>query len=453
MTVRATIRSISCASFAARDTRVRVVELARNFGQHSAMLAGFRNCRGEIVVTLDADLQNPPEEIPRLIEAIDAGNDVVGGWREERQDRAYRRLASRLHNRLTSVIVGVPMHDYGCMLRAYRRHIVETVVECDEKAAFVPALANSFAKRVAEIPVGHAERAGGESKYNLFSLAHLSLNLITGFSMLADARAEPHRHRDLPARCDLRGASCSGHRVIYGPQQEGALWTLFAVLFFFVGLMFLALGLIGEYVGRIYLEVRRRPNYIVRAVHGDERRRRHVLTAAPLVTAAEDEFARAAEADVATPDACSSPTTRWVMPASRRCSRWARRSPRCSRIAMPPARKSGGVHARELAGATSIPVYTPRRSAPESKSRRSLRCIPRSSTPSIIATCSRREFIEFAPLGAFNLHGSLLPKYRGRAPVNWMLVNGETRGRRDAASYGRARRRRRYRGAARGADH
>jgi undecaprenyl-phosphate 4-deoxy-4-formamido-L-arabinose transferase len=254
--------------FAVDDSRVRVVELARNFGQHSALLAGFRNCHGEIVVTLDADLQNPPEEIPKLIDAIEAGNDVVGGWREERQDRTYRRMASRLQNRLTSVIVGVPMHDYGCMLRAYRRHIIETVVECDEKAAFVPALANTFAKHVAEIPVGHAERTGGESKYNLFSLAHLSLNLITGFSLL------PMRALSLTGigifLLDLIFAAVLlGHRLIYGPQQEGALWTLFAILFFFVGLVFLALGLIGEYIGRIYIEVRRRPTYIVRAVHGE----------------------------------------------------------------------------------------------------------------------------------------------------------------------------------------
>jgi undecaprenyl-phosphate 4-deoxy-4-formamido-L-arabinose transferase len=254
--------------FAAGDARIRVVELARNFGQHSALLAGFRNCRGEIVVTLDADLQNPPEEIPRLIDAIDAGNDVVGGWREERQDRTYRRMASRLHNRLTSAIVGVPMHDYGCMLRAYRSHIIETVVECDEKAAFVPALANTFAKRVAEIPVGHAERAGGESKYNLFSLAHLSLNLITGFSLMP-MRALSLTGMGIFLFDAIFAAVLLGHRLIYGPQQEGALWTLFAVLFFFVGLVFLALGLIGEYIGRIYIEVRRRPNYIVRAVHGE----------------------------------------------------------------------------------------------------------------------------------------------------------------------------------------
>ena len=252
---------------AAEELRVRVVELARNFGQHSAILAGLRESRGEVVVTLDADLQNPPEEIPRLLEAIDAGNDVVGGWREERHDHAYRRFASRLHNRVTSLIVGVPMHDYGCMLRAYRRHIVDTVVRCDEKAAFVPALANSFAKRVTEIRVGHQARLDGESKYNLLGLAKLSLNLITGFSLLP-----------------IQALSITGilifvldaafallllvHRVVYGPQQEGALWVLFAVLFFFVGVIFLALGLIGEYVGRIYLEVRRRPTYLVRAIHG-----------------------------------------------------------------------------------------------------------------------------------------------------------------------------------------
>jgi undecaprenyl-phosphate 4-deoxy-4-formamido-L-arabinose transferase len=254
--------------FAATDARVRVVELARNFGQHSALLAGFRHCRGEIIVTLDADLQNPPEEISKLIDAIEAGNDVVGGWREERQDRTYRRMASRLHNRLTSAIVGVPMHDYGCMLRAYRRHIIDTVIECDEKAAFVPALANTFARRVAEIPVSHAERAGGESKYNLFSLAHLSLNLITGFSLLP-MRALSLTGIGIFLLDAIFTAILLGHRLVYGPQQEGALWTLFAVMFFLVGLIFLALGLIGEYIGRIYIEVRRRPTYIVRAVHGD----------------------------------------------------------------------------------------------------------------------------------------------------------------------------------------
>jgi undecaprenyl-phosphate 4-deoxy-4-formamido-L-arabinose transferase len=257
---------------AAREPRVKVVELARNFGQHSAILAGFRQSRGDVVVTLDGDLQNPPEEIPRLLEAIEAGNDVVGGWRANRQDHAYRRFASRWHNRLTSLIVGVPMHDYGCMLRAYRRHIVETVVQCDEKAAFIPALAASFAKRVAEIPVAHDQRAAGESKYNLLGLAKLSLNLITGFSL-----APVQFVSLLGIFIALIDGAFAGflilHRLLYGPQQEGALWTLFAVLFLFVGFLFLALGLIGEYVGRIYQEVRHRPTYVVRDVHGGDRDR------------------------------------------------------------------------------------------------------------------------------------------------------------------------------------
>jgi len=248
---------------------VRVVELARNFGQHSAILAGFRQSRGEIVVTLDADLQNPPEEIPRLLAAIDEGNDVVGGWREVRHDFAYRRFASNLQNRVTSMIVGVPMHDYGCMLRAYRRHIVDTVVACDEKAAFVPALANSFAKRVAEIPVGHDERQSGRSKYNLFRLVHLSLNLVTGFSMLP-IQAVSVAGILVFVLDALLVLVLAAHRIFYGPQQEGALWTLFAFNFLLLGFVLLAVGLIGEYVGRIYLEVRKRPTYIVRAVHGDE---------------------------------------------------------------------------------------------------------------------------------------------------------------------------------------
>src|SRR5260370_677602 len=162
----------------------------------------------------------------------------------ERHDYAYRKYAARLHNRLTSLIVGVPMHDYGCMLRAYRRHIVDTVVDCDEKASFVPALANTFAKRVAEIPVGHEVRAGGESKYDLFGLAKLSLNLITGFSLIP-IQALSLTGIGIFILDAILAAVVLGHRLIYGPQEEGALWTLFAILFFFVGMIFLALGLIA----------------------------------------------------------------------------------------------------------------------------------------------------------------------------------------------------------------
>ncbi len=401
--------------------RVRVVELARNFGQHSAILAGFRQSRGDVVVTLDADLQNPPEEIPRLLAAIDDGNDVVGGWREERHDYAYRKYASRLHNRLTSLIVGVPMHDYGCMLRAYRRHIVDTVVDCDEKASFVPALANTFAKRVAEIPVGHEVRAGGESKYDLFSLAKLSLNLITGFSLIP-IQALSLTGVGIFVLDALFAMILLAHRLIYGPQQEGALWTLFAVLFFFVGVIFLALGLIGEYVGRIYIEVRRRPTYIVRAVHGTSGRNANAAQPAPIASVASSN---------GSPDAA-------VKSASCVLFAYHEMGYECMKalleLGVPiatlfthrddPQERIWWRSCAELAESRGIPVYMPDNLDAEATAKIA------SIRPAVIYSFYYRHLIpdsvlDLASVGAFNLHGSLLPAYRGRAPVNWMLVNGE----------------------------
>ncbi|MFI5366959.1 MAG: glycosyltransferase [Candidatus Binatia bacterium] len=144
-----------------------VIELTRNFGQHAAVLAGFAASRADIVVTLDGDLQNPPEEIPRLVAKLEEGYDVVGGWREDRQDPWFRRAASDVINHLTSFTVGVKMNDYGCMLRAYRRGVVQQIIDCDERSSFIPALANSLAKHTAEIEVQHADRFSGRSKYAL----------------------------------------------------------------------------------------------------------------------------------------------------------------------------------------------------------------------------------------------------------------------------------------------
>ena len=250
---------------ARQDPHVGVIELTRNFGQHAAVLAGFAASHGDIVITLDADLQNPPEEIPRLVAKIDAGNEVVGTWREDRHDPAFRRAASRVINRLTSAAVGVDMHDYGCMLRAYRRHVVEQIVDCDERSSFIPALANSLAKRTAEIEVEHAERAGGTSKYNLLRLLRLFFDLITGFSLL------PIQLMSLTGILVALVGMGFGvflliRRLFVGPEVEG-VFTLFAILFVFIGILILAVGLVGEYVGRIYLEVRRRPTYRIRAIH------------------------------------------------------------------------------------------------------------------------------------------------------------------------------------------
>ncbi len=244
---------------------VRVISLNRNYGQHAAVFAGLEHARGEVVVTLDADLQNPPEEIPRLLAEVDDGHDVVGGWRRNRRDPLFRRVMSRAMNGLASVMVGVRMRDYGCMLRAYRREVVEALRGCRETSSFIPALANSFARSPIEVPVGHDSRASGGSRYNPFRLVRLAFDLMTGFSLL------PIQLVSLAGiGIALLGLGFGGfllvRRLLVGPEVEG-VFTLFAILFVFIGIQILALGLIGEYVGRIYLEVRRRPRYVVRAIY------------------------------------------------------------------------------------------------------------------------------------------------------------------------------------------
>ncbi|MBI4247170.1 MAG: glycosyltransferase [Candidatus Rokubacteria bacterium] len=245
----------------AQDPTVRVVRFNRNYGQHVAVFAGLERARGDIVVTLDADLQNPPEEIPRLLAHVATGVDVVGGRRQSRRDPWPRRMASWLMNRMTSAIVGVRMRDYGCMLRAYRRPVVDHIVRCQEIPRFIPALANTFAASVVEVGVEHRPRRDGRSKYGLLRLLRLNFDLLTGFSLL------PIQMVSLAgivvATLGLGfGVFLGLRRLLVGPEVEG-VFTLFAILFFFVGLQILGLGLIGEYVGRIYQEVRRRPQYVI----------------------------------------------------------------------------------------------------------------------------------------------------------------------------------------------
>ncbi|TAK04504.1 glycosyltransferase [bacterium] len=247
-----------------KDLKVKVVVFNRNYGQHAAVMAGFERARGEIVVTLDGDLQNPPEEIPKLLAKIEEGYDVVGGWREGRQDSLVRRVLSYMINQVTSVIVGVKMRDYGCMLRAYRRQVVERICQCQEISSFIPVLANSFAGSVTEVPVAHSPRSSGRSKYTPFRLLRLNFDLLTGFSLLPIQVVS--FAGIVISFLGLGFAFFLGvRRLFVGPEVEG-VFTLFAILFFFVGLQILALGLIGEYIGRIYMEVRRRPRYVIKEI-------------------------------------------------------------------------------------------------------------------------------------------------------------------------------------------
>jgi undecaprenyl-phosphate 4-deoxy-4-formamido-L-arabinose transferase len=248
--------------FHGRNSSIKVIEFNRNYGQHMALFAGFEYAKGDMVITIDADLQNPPEEIPKLVQKIAEGYEVVGTYRKNRKDSILRRLPSFIVNKITSKLVGVKLRDYGCMLRAYNRNIVDYMNMCPESSSFIPALANTFAKRIVEIEVAHEERKKGISKYSPFRLLRLNFDLMTNFSLL------PIQFIGvlgvvIAVLGFLFALFLFARRLIIGPEVEGT-FTLFAILFFFIGIQIFALGIIGEYIGRIYQEVRRRPRFIVK---------------------------------------------------------------------------------------------------------------------------------------------------------------------------------------------
>jgi undecaprenyl-phosphate 4-deoxy-4-formamido-L-arabinose transferase len=247
---------------------VVAVLLNRNYGQHSAIMAGFNQVCGDLIITLDADLQNPPEEIPRLVLKAEEGYDVVGTVRSNRKDSWFRKSASKVINMMIQSATGKSMGDYGCMLRAYRRHIIEAMLHCHERSTFIPILANTFARKTVEIPVLHAEREFGDSKYSLMKLVNLMFDLITCLT------TTPLRMLSVVGSFIalfgfLLALVLILMRLILGPEwaAEG-VFTLFALLFMFVGAQFVGMGLLGEYIGRIYTDVRARPRYFVQKVIG-----------------------------------------------------------------------------------------------------------------------------------------------------------------------------------------
>ncbi len=249
--------------FALRPQVTRVVLFNGNFGQHMAIMAGFEKTRGEIIITLDADLQNPPEEIAKLVAKMREGFDYVGTIRQQRQDSWFRRSASKAMNALRERITRIKMTDQGCMLRAYSRGIVDAINSCHEINTYIPALAYTFSQRPVEIEVAHEERAAGESKYSLYSLVRLNFDLMTGFSVV------PLQWFSF-AGILIAGFSfvftlfLAVRRIVIGPESEG-LFTLFGIAFFLIGVTLFGIGLLGEYVGRIYQQVRARPRYLIQA--------------------------------------------------------------------------------------------------------------------------------------------------------------------------------------------
>ncbi|MCC6610620.1 MAG: glycosyltransferase [Burkholderiales bacterium] len=256
--------AILAEQFQRRPDVTRVILFNGNYGQHLAIMAGFAHTRGTRIVTLDADLQNPPEEIGRLLAKMDEGYDYVGTIRRMRQDTGFRRSASRAMNWVRERITNVRMTDQGCMLRAYSRAIVDTINSCREVNTFIPALAYTFAQRPTEIEVGHEERAAGETKYSIYKLIRLNFDLVTGFSVVP---------LEVFSLAGIAISVCSFafvlylavRRLIVGPEAEG-LFTLFGIAFFLLGIALFGIGLLGEYIGRIYEQVRQRPRYLIEAV-------------------------------------------------------------------------------------------------------------------------------------------------------------------------------------------
>jgi undecaprenyl-phosphate 4-deoxy-4-formamido-L-arabinose transferase len=252
------------AQYSARPLETRIIVLQTNFGQHAAILAGFEQSRGEVVVTLDADLQNPPEEIARLLDAIDAGHDYVGTIRRQRRDSWLRKWPSRLVNAVRQRTTRIDITDHGSMLRAYSRNIVDAMNASREVITYIPALGYLYARSPTEIEVAHEARFAGQSKYSMYKLIRLNFDLMTGFS-LAPLRFFSMLGMVVASLSAMLFVLLAVRRLIHGPEAEG-LFTLFAIAFFLIGLGLFGIGLIGEYVGRIYEQVRVRPRYLIASI-------------------------------------------------------------------------------------------------------------------------------------------------------------------------------------------
>lgn len=248
-----------------RPEQIRIIEFNGNFGQHMAIMAGFERVRGQIIITMDADLQNPPEEIPKLITAMEKGHDVVNAYRENRQDSWWRLKVSKWHNHLRAwMMPKLKMKDEGCMLRAYSRHIVDLMTSTNESTTFIPALALTYASNPTEVGVAHAERSAGTSSYNFYKLIRYNFDLVTGFSIFP-LQVFTMIGLLISFASFIFVVFLLLRRLFIGPEVEG-VFTLFAILFFLIGIVLFGLGVVGEYIGRIYQEVRKRPRFIIRRV-------------------------------------------------------------------------------------------------------------------------------------------------------------------------------------------
>jgi len=253
------------------DERLKVIRFRRNFGQTAAFAAGFDRSQGEVAITLDADLQNDPADIPLLLEKIEEGYDVVSGWRLPRQDPFLtRRFPSMIANWLISQVTGVRLHDYGCSLKAYRREVVKNVQLYGELHRFIPAIANWMGVSVAEVPVRHYARRFGKSKYGLSRTARVLLDLLTVRFLLSYSTRPIHIFGGLGLISFVAGIGLGGYlsyvKFILGEKIGERPLLLLAILLMVMGVQLISMGLLGELVVRTYYETLDKPIYAVREV-------------------------------------------------------------------------------------------------------------------------------------------------------------------------------------------
>jgi glycosyltransferase involved in cell wall biosynthesis len=259
--------------WAAEDARLTVIRLRRNFGQTAAFSAGFDHACGEIVVTMDADLQNDPDDIPKLIAKMDEGFDIVSGWRINRQDRFLdRKLPSLIANRLISNVTDVQLHDYGCSLKAYRRDVLQHVKLYGELHRFIPALASQVGGTVSEVAVNHRARQFGSSKYGISRTIRVMLDLILVWFLGTYSTRPIHVFGGagfLSAAIGiLIGLYLTFVKLALGEDIGGRPMLLLAVLLVVIGVQLVTMGLIGEMTIRTYHESQNKPIYIVREIAG-----------------------------------------------------------------------------------------------------------------------------------------------------------------------------------------
>ena len=257
--------------WALQDDHLTVIRLRRNFGQTAAFSAGFDRAQGEIVITMDADLQNDPRDVPKLMEKIDEGFDIVSGWRKDRQDRFWdRKLPSMIANRLISNVTDVRIHDYGCSLKAYRRDVLQYVNLYGEMHRFIPALMSQAGGTVTEVPVNHYARQFGTSKYGISRTVRVLLDLITIWFLGSYSTRPIHVFGTaglVSAAVGLvMGLYLSFLKVFLHENIGGRPLLLLAVLLVVIGVQLVTMGLLAEMLIRTYHESQKKPIYIVREV-------------------------------------------------------------------------------------------------------------------------------------------------------------------------------------------